>query len=182
MALYMFFYAVPDEHLEFLRDNPTLFDAYLAGELPELKQGFLSRILGKEPPELPGDWPDHALEAWSSEINHRQVKAFHYILNGQSELVDDVGCVFQTWLKPRHTSPAIVIDGENFSFSCSNTRLLLEMLEGLTPELMGDRLRESGQEKEIPGGASFVEAAFEEFVSVCQRAISKGQGVLWSSR
>lgn len=182
MALYMFFYAVPDRHLEFLRDNPALFDAYLAGETPELKQSLLSRLLGKEPATLPDDWPGNALEACSSEINHRQVHVFHYILNGQSDLVDNVGCVFQTWFKPRHKSPAIVVDGENFAFDSSDTRRLLELLEALTPELMRDRLENSGRAEQVQDDSGFVEDAFAEIVNICGKAVSKRYGLLWTSR
>lgn len=182
MASYMIFYAVPDSHLEFLRDNPTLFDSYLVGEIPKLRQGFFSRLLGKKLPELPDDWPDHELEGYSPEINHSQVNLFHYILNGKDGPVENVGSVFQTWFKPRHDSPAIVIDGENFAYNSTNAKQLLNLVEGLTPELLRSRLNDYKGASEIQDGTGFIEYAFDEIKKACNEATSKNQGLLWTNR
>lgn len=182
MALYMFFYVAPDRHLEFLRDNPTTFDSYLGGETPELSQGLFSKLLGKKTAEVPDDWPSHELNAYSPEISHRHVKDFHYILNGTKDSVEDVGSIFQTWFKPRHNSPAIVIDGENFAFFSKDVRQLLNLIQGLTPELRLDRHDDSKSASEIQDSSDFVEYAFDVIEKACNEAISKGQGLLWTNR
>ena len=182
MASYMIFYVVPDSHLEFLRDNPTLFDSYLGGEIPDLSQGFLSKLLGKKLPELPVDWPSQELDAYSPEISHRQVNVFHYILNGKNDPVENVGCIFQTWFKPRYNSPAIVIDGENFAFSNADTRQLLSLIAGLTPELKRERLDNSGSASDIQNDGGFLEYAFDVIEKACNEAVSKGQGLQWTNR
>jgi len=181
MALYMFFYVAPDSHLEFLRDNPTLFDSYLEGETPDLTQGWFAKLLGKKPVELPNDWPSHELNAYSPEINHRQVEVFHYILNGTNDPVENVGSIFQTWFKPRHKSPAIVIDGENFAFCSADVKRLVNLTESLTPELRRDRLDNSKNPSEIQHSGNLVEYAFAEIEKACNEAISKGQGLLWTT-
>lgn len=182
MASYMIFYVVPDSHLEFLRDNPALFDSYLVGEKPDLSQGFFSRLLGKKRPELPDDWPSQELNAYSPEISHRQVNVFHYILNGKNDPVENVGSIFQTWFKPRHNSPAIVIDGENFAFNSAGARQLLNLIIGLTPELKCERLDDSANTSEIQDGSDFLEYAFGVIEKACNEAVSKGQGLLWTNR
>jgi len=182
MALYMFFYVAPDSHLEFLRDNPTLFDSYLGGEVPDMGQGFFSKLMGKKLPELPDDWPNHELNAYSPEINHRQVNIFHYILNGTNDSVENVGSIFQTWFKPRHNSPAIAIDGENFAFYSQDVRQLLKLIEGLTPELRRDRLDDSKSASEIQASSDFVKCAFDVIEKACNEAVSKGHGLLWTNR
>ena len=182
MASYMMFYAVPDAHLLFLKDNPTLFDAYLSGETPDLKPGLVSRLLGKQPPELPADWPAHELHAYSPEISHRQVNAFHYVLNGTDDIVENVGSVFQTWFKTGKRTPAIVIDGENFAFSSQDVQPLLSLINDLTPELRQERLDLSGRAPDIPGGDEFVESAFTEIEKACNDAISTGLGLMWTDR
>jgi len=182
MALYMMFYVAPDSHLEFLRDNPTLFDSYLGGEMPDLSQGLLAKLLGKQPPELPHDWPGHELEVYSPEINHRQVNLFHYLLNGTDELVENVGCVFQTWFKPRHNSPTVVIDGENFALLSTDVRQLLHLVEGLTAETMRDRLDDSDKASAVQDSIDVVEFGFEVIGKACAEAVSKGQGLVWSNR
>ncbi len=182
MASYMMLYTVPDAHLDFLKDNPTLFDAYLCGETPDLKPGLMSRLLGKQPPELPGDWPDHEQDAYSTEISHRQVKAFHYILNGTDDIVNNVGSVFQTWFKTGKKTPAVVIDGENFAFLSQDVQQLLAMIKSLNPELRRERLDNSGRASEIHGGDEFVEQAFSEIAKACNDAMSKGTGLMWTDR
>lgn len=181
MALYMFFYVAPENHLEFLSENPTLFDSYLVGEPPDLKQDLFSRLLGKQPPELPDDWPTHELESYCPEISHRQVNAYHYILNGSSDPVETVGSLFQTWFKPRHKHPALVIDGENFALSTSDVKQLLNQIKGLDPETMHDRFHGCADASEIHGLDS-VKFAFDEIEKACNQAIAKGQGLLWSNR
>jgi hypothetical protein len=182
MATYMMFYVAPDSHMEFLKGNPTAFDSYLAGEIPDLSQGFFSRLMGKQERELPDDWPSHELEAYSPEISHRQVNVFHYLLNGTNDFVENVGSVFQTWFKPRHNSPVIVIDGENFAFLSKDVRQLLSLIEGLTPELKRDRLDSSDVASEIQGGSDFVVSAFDVIEKACKEAVSKEQGLLWTNR
>jgi hypothetical protein len=182
MAMYMFFYAVPDRHLEFLRDNPASFDSYLRGEVPDLTPGFIPRLLGKRTPEIPHNWPNRELEAHSPEINHRQVHVFHYVLNGKSDLVEDVGSLFQTWFKPRHDSPAIVIDGENFAFDSANTPRLLELIKGLTPESIRERLQASGRASDVYNDIELLEQSFAIVEKACSDAVSKGQGLLWTNR
>jgi hypothetical protein len=182
VALYMFFYVVPDNHLEFLRDNPTLFDSYLGGEIPDLSQGFFSKLRGKKLPELPNDWPRQELNTYSPEINHRQVNIFHYILNGTNDSVENVGSIFQTWLKLRYKSPAIAIDGENFAFFSKDVRQLLNLIKGLTPELRRDRLDDSKNSSEIQDSSDFVNYAFDVIEKACNESVSKGQGLLWTNR
>jgi len=182
MASYMMFYVVPDSHLAFLRDNPTLFDSYLRGDIPEIRQGFFSKLLGRKLPRLPDDWPSHELEAYSPEISHRQVKVFHYLLNGKNEPVENVGSLFQTWFKPRHNSPAISIDGENFAYNSRDARHLLNLVEGLTPELMRDRLDDFESASELQDDSGLLEYAFNQIEKACNEAVSKGQGLLWTNR
>ena len=182
MATYMMLYTAPDNHLEFLKNNPALFDSYLGGEMPDLSPGFFSRLLGKQPPELPDDWPRHELEAYSPEISHRQVNAFHYILNGTNDYVENVGSIFQTWFRPRHNSPAIVIDGENFAFLNRDVKHLLALITALPPALKHKRLDDSRDVSEIHGGHEFVENAFDVVEKACDAAVSKGQGLLWTNR
>jgi hypothetical protein len=178
----MMFYVAPDSHLEFLKDNPTAFDPYLGGEIPDLTQGFFSKLLGKQPPELPDDWPSHERDAYSPEISHHQVNAFHYILNGTNEYVENIGSVFQTWFKPRYSSPAIAIDGENFAFLSRDTKHLLNLISGLTPALRRERLDDSNEASKIHGGSESVEYAFDVLEKACNEAVSKGHGLLWTNR
>lgn len=150
--------------------------------MPDLSQGFFSRLLGKQPPELPDNWPGHELDAYSSEINHRQVNIFHSILNGTNDNVENVGSIFQTWFRPRHDSPAIVIDGENFAFLSNDVRQLLKLITSSTPELRREQPDDCNHALEMHGGNEFVEYAFDVVEKACNEAVSKGQGLPWTNR
>lgn len=182
MALYMFFYVVPDDHLDFLKDNPTAFDAYLGGEIPDLSPGLFARLLGKKQTELPGDWPNHELDAYSPEVNHRQVNVFHYLLNATNDPVESAGSLFQTWFKPRHNSPAVVIDGENFAFFNSDAKQLLKLVESVTPAMRRDRLAHCEDVSKARIDSDSADYAFDVIEKACSEAVSKGQGLLWTNR
>lgn len=182
MASYLFFYPLPDQHLGFLRDNPAFFDAYLEGEKPQLKRGLIAALMGKALPQLPADWPSERCEGYSPEINHRQVKTFHYLLNGKHDLVQDVGCLFQTWFNTRHPPPVTVIDGENFAFDSVYTRQLREMLENLTPETVRHRLAEVEGTATDSDVDNLLQQGFDIIKQACNQAVADTQGLLWTNR
>jgi hypothetical protein len=176
------FYELPDDHIEFLKNHPSSFIEYLQGNKPTQKQSLFSKFFGMNRTiEYPENWPNNEMENICPEINHRQVKVMHYILNGTSSYVSNIGSLFQTWIKPSYKSPAVVIDGENFAFKTNDTMKLFDLISSLTDEIIYRRFEEYMKTTITEDEKSFLTNAFNEIKRVSESAISRGNGILWSA-
>ena len=182
MALYMFFHALPDSHLHYLSEHPEAFHPYMEGRVPEPKRSLLDKLLGREVEnDLPDDWPEEALEGYSPEINDKQVKQFHYLLNGTEDRVAHSGCVFQTWFAPRHKSVAITIDGENFALLNEQIPELAERLKAATGPQLTERYRQANNGETLSTqDEEYLRNAFSEIAAACEKALSQRAGLMWT--
>lgn len=182
MAMYMIFYSVSDTMIDYLESHPENLGYFFEGTKPQPKKSFLDKILGKEDQiiELPYDWPTSEPNSYSPEINHRMVETFHYILNGTKELVGGAGCVFQTWLEPRHSTVAITIDGENFALKSGEISNFKALLESVYPEKATERYLEDLEMDAMPEeDIEFLEQAYTELIKACDFALENTQGLMW---
>lgn len=182
MASYMFFHVVPDSHLEFLREHPETFLPYMEGREPKIRRSMLDKLFGRETRlDIPEDWPTEELEGFSSEVNHRQVEDFHYLLNGTKERVGHSGCVFQTWFAPRHKTVTITIDGENFALDNTQVLDLRKRIATLSSEELVSRYEELGHEELSDPDKQFLSDVFSEIRAACDKALEKRAGLMWTA-
>lgn len=179
----MFFHILPDSHIEFLSEHPEAFRPYMEGKEPEVRRSLLDKILGREVGlDLPDNWPQNELEGFSPEVNHRQIKFFHYLLNGTKDRVDHAGCVFQTWFAPRANSIAIAIDGENFALKSNFIQDLKELIQNISEEALLSRYKQvTGDTGIEESQRDFLAGVFKEISSACDRALEKGAGLMWTA-
>jgi len=183
VALYMFFYVLPDSHIEFLHRHLDSFRAFMEGSEPAVRKSLFDKLFGREVDlDLPDNWPQNKIEGFCPEINHRQVKFFHYILNGTKNRVDHSGCVFQTWFDPRAKSVAITIDGENFALKSEYIASLKERIHNITEGELFKRYKEAIDDASMEElDKDFLTDAFKEIVSACDRALEKREGMMWTA-
>ena len=183
MALYMFFHVIPDSHIAYLNEHPDTFRAYMEGQQPEVRRSFFDKLFGRDVNlELPGNWPQNPLEGFCPEVNHRQVKYFHYLLNGTKDKVDDSGCVFQTWFAPRFKSVAITIDGENFALNSEFVLSLKERIQNITENELINRYRQAVDDVDLDkSDKDFLTSAFHELSAACDRALERKEGLMWTA-
>lgn len=183
MALYMLFHVVPDSHIEFLANNPSTFRAYLEGVEPTVKNSLFDKLLGREVElSLPGNWPGDELEGYCPEVNHRQVKYFHYLLNGTTDRVDHEGCLFQTWFAPRVKTPVVTIDGENFALRHEHIDSLRQRIRQLSADEICARYEQALEGERVDDATrEFLLGAFEEIASACDNALETKAGLMWTA-
>lgn len=183
MALYMFFHVIQDSHIEFLKNHPETFRPYMEGRKPEIRKSLFDKILGRDVKlELPSNWPQNELEGFCPEVNHRQVKYFHYLLNGTKDKVHHSGCIFQTWFDPGFKSVAITIDGENFALKSDFVMSLKELIQNIAENELFERYRQIVDDKVLDkADKDFLTNAFKEISSACDRALLKKEGLMWTA-
>lgn len=166
VANYFCVFAAPDSHIEFLTQHPSTIFEYAEGQPPEPPQAttpkrtakpkptFWQRLFGTSPmptssppPEPvpmaelvpPDDWPsERPPEIGPAECTHGNVDLYHLILNGTTEFVKGSGSFFQTWLTNDQHS-AIIINVEAFAFKSHQIPELLQLVSGVTVELVQSR-------------------------------------------
>ncbi|MGS0681271.1 hypothetical protein ACVBIL_08935 [Shewanella sp. 125m-7] len=133
MALCLNVFALPNEHIQFLKYYPQTLEAYLMGQAPDIDAGLASKpssilaklvmlMSGKKSPAQPQDWPNKEVSMIGPNVNHRNVDLYHYVLNDTEARVKGAGSLFQTWLDITHHD-AIKMDSENESFAFESHRL-----------------------------------------------------------
>ena len=183
MALYMFFHALPDQHLTFLSEHPETFQSYIEGKIPMARRTFLDKLFGREVEiDLLENWPTHALEGFSPEINDRHVRQCHYLLNGSHEKVAHSGCVFQTWFAPRHKTVALTIDGESFALLSDQVQDLKGRIEVAVGPVLTDRYREANDGQNLnQSDEQYLRDAFGEITAACNKALEQHAGLMWTA-
>jgi hypothetical protein len=152
MSLQIGFWFVDDSEIELFRARPALFETLL-----------------------------QSLARAGSGVQHQNVKAAHYILNGTKRPVEGAGRLFQTWFDPfacddlciRHLKPAFV-------FTSAQVGELTTILDALTEEVIERRTRElASPDADDP---SFWIETFDDLRSMCDEALATKQGLLWTAR
>jgi len=180
MAMYMFFYSVPDNVLEYLECNPAYLGDFLEGVVPTPKQSFVDKLLRRSVEiQLPAGWPASEPKSFEPEINHRMISDFHYILNGSDDFVCQAGCVFQTWLSPNADTVAITIDSENFGLKSDEVSNFKGMLESIYPEVAIERYTTRLNGEYTSEDQEYLKEILEELISACKSAMKSNSGLMW---
>ncbi|MCG9738070.1 hypothetical protein L1D32_07875 [Shewanella insulae] len=194
MASYLCAFTAPDEHINFLLNNPDHLFSYVEGELPELpkvKQSLLERLFGR-PTQLsnriPKNWPSSEVEMIGPVIHHRNVDLHHWILNGQQEFVSGSGTIFQTWLMNKqeadHAALDIGGDNENFAFLSSQIPELFDLVKKVNEkqvrEVFSAWFKFNGK-NEIPTNHECEEITneYQMFAMKLAEGIESGKGLIW---
>ena len=170
-------FAVPDSHVVLLHRHPGLVNEYLEGIPPNHDVG-----------PTPSDWPAQRPESLGSwGINHRNADLYHWILNGDAELVNGAGSIFQTWYEPDQSPAALKLDkyNERFAFRANQlaelSALLITVDKDRVYRSFCDWLKSQGKafdHIDLYACEPFVEE-FGSFSQGIEQAINRGYGLIW---
>lgn len=115
-----------------------------------------------------------------SGVQHQNVKAAHYILNGTKRPAEGAGRLFQTWFDPFRCGD-LEIKHPNSAFALGSAQVgeLKALLDVLTEELIAKRTAElTGADDE---DYSYWTETFDELRDICREALAAKQGLLWTA-
>ncbi|GIU05744.1 MULTISPECIES: hypothetical protein [unclassified Shewanella] len=199
MALCLNVLSLPDEHIQFLKQQPQTLQDYLLGQVPT-EQMFtaakpqpllvqLVRFLtGAKKPSLPLDWPSIEVEMIGPNVNHRNVDLYHFILNNTEERVKGAGSLFQTWLDiNNHDAIKMDADNESFAFRSQTLVELADLLKKLDEQTVKDRFNAWLLEHNpdyFPNEDEYLEMiqGWQRFSAKVSEAKGNGLGLLWVSQ
>lgn len=171
-------YLASQSQLDYIKRTETAGDAFA-----------FAIFNGKAGPDvLPGDWPLKCIaDANTWGVNHRNCELYHWILNGDPDLVSGAGSIFQTWFSEGEHS-AITLDtyGEDYAFTPAQTAELADLvakvdLAAAHRGYAGYCLQEGHNEPGESESASFVDE-FRALGKGLQEAVEKGYGIAWFRR
>ena len=182
----MGFQAMEDAELRYLSDNPHLLLSFLNAEPPMEAPAVWKMFLGAKPKvmETPIPWPTSERPCIVTEITHRGVEVFHYLLNGTYEHVGGCGDVFESWFRSRlFEGISIPADDAAFGFLSADVPRLAKLLDGMSEEVIASRWNEyaaeNGVRNSTPYDIEFFSGCFSDLRRICQLSIDQSKGLMW---
>ena len=134
----------------------------------------------------------------SGVVDHRNVRVFHFLLNGTEKRASGPSRIFQTWFDPSGCDD-IHVDDLAFGMDSANTQELLVRLKALSNEeirarerLYGEilarrerflfwrRRRRAQMAAPIDDDDTYLEDCFANLREICERAVASKCGLIWS--
>ena len=186
MALNMGFQVMEDAELRYLSDNPHLLLSFLNAEPPMEAPAVWKMFLGAKPKvmQTPIPWPTSERPCIVTEITHRSVEVFHYLLNGTNEHVGGCGDVFESWFRS-HLFEGISIPADDaaFGFLSADVPRLAKLLDGVSEAVIAPRWNEYAAESDLRDSSSydieFFSGCFSDLRRICQLSINESKGLMW---
>ena len=193
MALCLNVFALPNEHILFLKEYPLVVDDYIYGESPEIEvkkpkfRSFFAKFTKEKSQCLPNNWPTSEVKMIGPLANHRNIELYHYILNGTNKSVEGSGSLFQTWFDLNQHS-AIKMDNSNGNYAFNSEQLpdLFTLLNGLNDKVITKRFDEWLSINDVSDKPN--ELVYKEVIDGCvsfkegvAEAVEKGLGLMWTA-
>ena len=172
-----FVYSVPSSHISYLKLHQGLVPLYAEGTKPDTPDAA----------PFPADWPSeplHSIVDWS--VNWKNVDLYHWILNGDSILVEGSGSIFQTWYEPdRHSAMKLDRHNETFAFDANQVQDLAALAAKVTVASVRAafsawcKAKGKDYEPDEPACEPFVEE-FKQLARGLQEVMRRGDGLVWA--
>ena len=184
MANHFKIYSATDTQIDFMQQYPETIANFIDGEPAQLKQGVMSRVLGKKP-ELPPGWPTIVPDPIDVEINHRNVTLYHLLLNGTADKVVGPGSLFQTWFSAEYSAIELDIQAGAYALKSDQTSQLYQLVCGVQlkdiPPRFAQWLKSEHQDAENPT-ADECNMLWRDMVNLKQGlelSVKVGAGIIW---
>jgi hypothetical protein len=175
MALELCLWLVSDEQLSSFRRRPGAFFAF-----------------------------SQSMRSEGAVVDHRNVRLFHFLLNGTKKGASGPLRIFETWFRP-HRCADLLIDGSvsgmpAYGVDAVDTRVLLEGLKALPNSEIRARDRSYAEMRarrerlwswlrrpRIPAVAAteddyvYLEERFADLREICERAVTCNGGLVWQT-
>lgn len=182
----MGFQSVEDAELLYLSENPHLLLSFINAEPPMEAPALWKMFLGAKPRkmETPIPWPTSERPCMVTEITHRSVEIFHYLLNGTYQHVGGCGDVFESWFRSR-SFEGITIPAQDaaFGYLSADVPHLAQLLDGMSEEVIALRWKEYSAESDSSAAGfydvEFFSACFSDLRRICQMSLDQSKGLMW---
>lgn len=183
MANYFLTIGASNACIAFIRKHPDSLEQFVAGTTPESPEEHLTISGRTKTLSVPADWPTEQAEL-GTDINHRNIDLYHWILNGTSDFVSGPGSIFQTWLTTRHAAIDLTGDNDSFAFEAEHLAPLAQLFSAVSKEAVAARFLQWHRHRGKTSNLSEheIQAVWNDFCFVGQQVsecAQNGLGLIW---